>query len=67
MIISRPTKKNIFPLLLLFLCTLALTFQSCKKKRSDMAKVLFKKTRNNVFKNIDPDEFAEVFKKVSPH
>jgi murein L,D-transpeptidase YcbB/YkuD len=64
MIISRPTKKNIFPLLLLFLCTLALTFQSCKKKRSDMAKVLFKKTRNNVFKNIDPDEFAEVFKKV---
>jgi murein L,D-transpeptidase YcbB/YkuD len=40
------------------------TFQSCKKSRSDMGKVLFSKTRNKVFKDVTPDGFAPVLKEM---
>lgn len=39
-------------------------FQSCKKSKSDIGKALFQETKNKVFKNIVPDAYAEVFKKV---
>jgi murein L,D-transpeptidase YcbB/YkuD len=41
-----------------------LTFQGCKNKRSEMAGILYKRTHNIVFKDIDPDEFSAVFKKM---
>jgi murein L,D-transpeptidase YcbB/YkuD len=57
-------KKIILPALLLVLSVTVFTFQSCKKKRSALANVLYKKTHNKVFKNYDADEFAVVFKAV---
>jgi murein L,D-transpeptidase YcbB/YkuD len=62
MILLKSTKKNTCFILVLILC-LIVTFQSCKKKRSEMASVLFKRTHNPVFKDIDPDKFAAFFKK----
>ncbi|MBS1533066.1 MAG: L,D-transpeptidase family protein [Bacteroidetes bacterium] len=41
-----------------------LAWQGCKKKRSDMGKILYKHTHNPIFKDADLDEFAVVFKKV---
>ena len=57
-------KKNAWPFLLLILCCITLTFQSCRKKRTEMANVLFKRTHNIVFKDIDPDEYSAAFKKI---
>jgi len=57
-------KKNSYPVFILLFCLFAVTIQGCKKKRSDMANILFKRTQNKVFKNLDPDDFAEVFKHV---
>ena len=57
-------KKNTSTTLILLLCVFALAFQSCKKKRSDMANVLYKKTKNKVFKQLEPNAFADVFKNV---
>ncbi|MFI5162662.1 MAG: L,D-transpeptidase family protein [Sphingobacteriales bacterium] len=52
-------------------CCLALAFlfcffifQGCKKKRSEMGKVFYKHTHNSVYKDLDEDDFAVVFKKV---
>jgi len=65
MIIFAPAKKAVFPVLtLIILSTLLLTFQSCKKKRSEMANVLYKKTHNKVFQDATPEGFSAVFKKV---
>nr|WP_294948699.1 L,D-transpeptidase family protein [uncultured Mucilaginibacter sp.] len=56
-------KFSLLPALLL--CTvLLLVCQSCKKSRSDLGAVLYKKTKNKVFKDATPEGLAEVFKTV---
>lgn len=58
------TKNKAVPsLILLSLFALLSTFQSCKKKHSEMANDLFRITQNKVFKDVDPEAYAEVFKK----
>jgi len=57
------TKKVIKVIVILFL-SVTVILQSCKKKRSDMGKILFQKTKNKVFNDVDPDSLTEVFKKV---
>jgi len=47
----------------LLLLALIFTLQSCKKSKSEIGQELFKETRNGVFKKIEHDAFAEVFKK----
>ena len=59
-----PVKKASIPALFIFLSILTLTFQSCKKNRSELADVLYKKTHNKVFKDVTPEGFTEVFKKT---
>ena len=49
-------------LLILFLALA--TLQACKKSRSDIGQVLFKETKNKVFKNVETDAFIAVFKKT---
>ena len=44
--------------------TLTCILQSCKKSRSDLGKILYTETGNKVFKNVENDAFAEVFKKT---
>src|ERR1700761_698931 len=63
MIPYKKVKKSTAFFLLIILPAL-LTFQSCKKKRSEMANLLYKETHNKVFRNMSPDTFAVVFKKV---
>ena len=63
MTISAGTKRNACFALVLILFCLTTLIQSCKKKRSEMASILYKKTHNAVFKDVDPDEFAAYFKK----
>lgn len=55
-------KKSPLPLLLIAFI-LPVTFQSCKKKHSEMADDLFKITQNKIFKDVDPELYAEAFKK----
>ncbi len=51
--------------LLLFSAFIILsTFQSCKKSHSDIGAVVFKETKNKVFKNIETEAFIEKFKSV---
>ena len=64
MTIFTSVKKIILPFTIFILAVSVLTFQSCKKKRSDLANVLYKKTKNKVFRDVTPDGFAEVFKNV---
>ena len=64
MTIFAPVKKNNVVFFLFILPALILTLQSCKKKRSEMANVLYKKTHNKVFKDATPEGFSVVFKKV---
>src|ERR1700676_4090226 len=64
MIIPDKTKRIASFVLVLIFCCLMLTFQGCKNKRSEMASILYKRTHNIVFKDIDPDEFSAVFKKI---
>jgi murein L,D-transpeptidase YcbB/YkuD len=40
------------------------TLASCKKSRSDIGQVLFKETKNKVFKNIETEAFIAVFKQT---
>jgi murein L,D-transpeptidase YcbB/YkuD len=63
MMIFKDTKRNTCFILVLIFCCLTVVFQGCKKKRSEMATILFKKTHNTVFKDVDPDEFIAFFKK----
>ncbi|WP_374949458.1 L,D-transpeptidase family protein [Mucilaginibacter sp.] len=57
-------KRSLVPILITLFSVFTLTFQSCKKSRSDMGKVLYQKTKNKVFKDVTPEGLAEVFKKV---
>lgn len=43
---------------------LLFTLQSCKKSHSDIGQVVFKETRNKVFKDIETDRFIDEFKTV---
>jgi murein L,D-transpeptidase YcbB/YkuD len=64
MILSHTLKKSGWPVMLFLLCLFTLTFESCKKSRSDLGASLYKKTKNKVFKDATPEGLAEVFKKV---
>jgi murein L,D-transpeptidase YcbB/YkuD len=57
-------KRHISTLLLLSLCTLFIGIQGCKKKRSELANLLYKKTPNKIFRKLDPDQFATIFQGV---
>jgi hypothetical protein len=57
-------KRYTRTLFLLLLCTLFIGVQGCKKKRSEMAILLYKKTPNKIFKKLDPDQFATIFQGV---
>lgn len=46
------------------LFTLPMVFQACRKSRSDIGKVVFKETRNRVFKTVEADAFYDVFKEM---
>lgn len=46
-----------------FIIAFLLCLQSCKKSRSDLGSALFKETGNKLFKNIENEAYAEVFKK----
>ncbi len=59
-----PVKKITAPVVILIISVLLLTLQSCRKKRSELATVLYKQTHNKVFKDFELDSFAVVFKKV---
>jgi murein L,D-transpeptidase YcbB/YkuD len=48
--------------LLLSSFLLLFVLQSCKKSHSDIGQVIFKETRNKVFKNIETDVFIDKFK-----
>lgn len=57
--ISRYTKVILLSLLVL------LVLDSCKKKpHSEIAKALFNKYKNNVYKQLDADEFSTVFQEM---
>jgi murein L,D-transpeptidase YcbB/YkuD len=58
------TKKVIKPIILLLCLAVTFTIQSCKKSRSDMGKTLFQQTKNKVFKDVTPEGFEPVFKKM---
>ena len=64
MVTFTSAKKAAAPGLLLLFSIFLFTFQGCKKKRSEMANMLFKKTHNEVFKEFTTEGFQEVFKKV---
>jgi murein L,D-transpeptidase YcbB/YkuD len=55
---SKCIAQNVFLLGILFL----FTFQSCKKSHSDIGAVVFKETRNKIFKDIETETFVEKFK-----
>lgn len=58
-------RRRFSPSIFLFLfISLLIIAQGCKKKRSEMGQILFKRTHNPVFKNVDQDEFTVVFKKT---
>lgn len=49
----------------LALCTLLITFESCKHtKRSDMAQTIYKVNKNKAFNKVTPEGFEPVFVKV---
>ena len=58
------TKKVIKPIILLLCLAVIFTIQSCKKSRSDMGKTLFQKTKNKVYKDVTPEGFEPIFKKM---
>jgi murein L,D-transpeptidase YcbB/YkuD len=57
-------KRNTQPLSFILLCLSIITVQSCKKKRSELANILYKKSQNKVFRKLDPEQFATVFQAV---
>jgi murein L,D-transpeptidase YcbB/YkuD len=61
--IHSPGKKTIL-FLFAFLPFILMTLESCKKKRPEMANLLFKETHNKIFKKITPEGFSDVFKNV---
>jgi murein L,D-transpeptidase YcbB/YkuD len=59
-----PVKRKPTLLLLFFIALALCTFQSCRKKRSEVANELFKKTHNPIFQQFTPEGFDTVFQKV---
>ncbi|MFA6276148.1 MAG: L,D-transpeptidase family protein [Pedobacter sp.] len=57
-IYSKSTAQKLF--LVSVLCLFVL--QSCKKSHSDIGAVVFKETRNKIFKDIETETFVEKFK-----
>ncbi|WP_423146235.1 L,D-transpeptidase family protein [Rubrolithibacter danxiaensis] len=57
------TKENI-KYLFIFLLFSTTIFQSCKKSRSDIGAILFKESKNRVFKKVDSAAYYKVFKQV---
>jgi len=57
-------RKVAVPFLVFFLLAFIINFQSCKKKRSEIANTLFKKTHNKVFKEFTAEAYRLVFKQV---
>ncbi|WP_295676154.1 L,D-transpeptidase family protein [uncultured Mucilaginibacter sp.] len=57
-------RKIAAPLLLFALTAFIITFQSCKKKRSETANILFKITHNKLYKDFTPEGYQVVFKQV---
>lgn len=64
MILYNFIKRHNRTFFLLSICTLFITVQGCKKKRSELANLFYKKTPNKVFKKLDPEQFATVFQSV---
>lgn len=64
MILIHYTRKPSLWLFFLLLIAMLSVFQSCKKSRSDIGKILFKETKNKVFKDVNADAFTDVFRKV---
>jgi murein L,D-transpeptidase YcbB/YkuD len=60
--IAASVKRPPVPLILSGLFVFLLTFQSCKKKPSEVANELFSISQNIVFKDVDPDTLATVLK-----
>jgi len=58
------SQKTILPAVFLMFAALLLTFQSCKKKRSDIANLLYKKTPNKVFRKLTHEGYDTVFEQV---
>ncbi len=59
------SRKLYYPFAILLLISgLMFGLSGCKKKRSELGQVLFKRTHNPIFKDLDPDEFTAVFKKL---
>jgi murein L,D-transpeptidase YcbB/YkuD len=58
------TKKPLMKIAFLMAITILCSLQACKKSRSDIGKTLFDETGNKVFKSIESDAFAAVFKKT---
>lgn len=54
--------KSLKAALWLSLCLTILFAPSCKKSHSDIGQVVFKETRNKIFKDIETDVFIERFK-----
>ncbi|WPU91769.1 L,D-transpeptidase family protein [Mucilaginibacter sabulilitoris] len=56
-------KKAPITILLCGFFIFTFTFQSCKKKHSEIADHLFQVTQNKIYQDIDPDTLASVLKK----
>ncbi len=56
-------KRTFKVTLLVLFIGLVIILNGCRKKRTEIAKDLFKKTHNKVFKDITEEGFAEAFKK----
>ncbi|MDF3078544.1 MAG: hypothetical protein K0S09_2433 [Sphingobacteriaceae bacterium] len=50
--------------IVLFVALFAFAFQSCKKSRSDIGAILFKETKNKVFKKVDSAAYYKVFREM---
>lgn len=62
---TKNLKKNLRQALLpVFALLLICAVQACKKSRSDLGKILFTETGNKVFKNVENEAFAAVFRKT---
>lgn len=60
MILKRYSKY----VLLLSVCLTLFILPSCKKSHSDIGQIVFKETRNKIFKDIETDVFIEKFKEA---
>jgi L,D-transpeptidase YcbB len=56
--------KKVVKLYVILLIAFIAALQSCKKSRSDIGAVLYKETKNKVFKNIDSAAYYKVFREM---